>query len=789
MAFILCLTLYVMAPAVFFDKVNLGPDNSDFHLPRHFFYHDQYRAGKIPTWNPNIACGAPLESFYEPSNPYYLFSLPAYLWRDNIRSYQISFVILMALIGWNFYIFARFGLKGGELASVAGVAIYMINGFILARMDHRAIVNAYAWAPIIMLGAMNWMSARKPVWIYVMAIGFGLQSFAVYPLFNAISFLLVMLLYLFWNRIKDAADVKRDFKALAGLGAGAFLGLMAGMVALGPFFMMSRDADRFAWHWRTWIYGSFDLRSMIPMFFPNIFGSYYTGDNWTAGASMIEYCGFTGFAIVILIFYYGRKTIGKKGWFFTGAALFGLLLIFGAKNPAGLLFFNLPVFHAWSWPGRYLFLWFFGLGAAAVYVVGAAGRNEFKPGKTALVLAICSTTAGLALVFFGEPLKHLAIAICEKAYHYQPLTSAFFKGKSVHGWDFYAGKFTEEVFPIVSVSLKAAFLTAGAAIFICFVPARHGRLKGCLWLTLICASLSQNAPAMAKYVPARYLRDQPPYSKWVAAHIGDGRFLPQTHWTLNPSWPYNAELDTIYNIPLVQGNLILHPFIKYAKLPQWEYDCRYFGTKYLTNRSIKGADHPSCRKGKLAAEFPQAAAWNKQYGPVRIYEVKDPLPVAYLAPDFIYMPGNDGLRRLIDSPGFDPRRTVVIDNAGEAIAAGVKRGTHPGKEDRAVLKRPGNEKVVVDTFSRGARILVLLDTYFDGWTVTVDGKPGSIMRAFGGFRAVPLREGRHEVVFSYRPVWLRKCLPVSAAAWVIILFGIALQTVNKKSEKTKIKEL
>ena len=65
--------------------------------------------------------------------------------------------------------------------------------------------------------------------------------------------------------------------------------------------------------------------------------------------------------------------------------------------------------------------------------------------------------------------------------------------------------------------------------------------------------------------------------------------------------------------------------------------------------------------------------------------------------------------------------------------------------------------------------LVLADTFFPGWTVTVDGEPRSIARANTAFRAVAVGPGDQVVEFRYEPLSFRLGLIVSAGAALALL--------------------
>ncbi|MEX2119598.1 MAG: YfhO family protein [Pirellulales bacterium] len=57
----------------------------------------------------------------------------------------------------------------------------------------------------------------------------------------------------------------------------------------------------------------------------------------------------------------------------------------------------------------------------------------------------------------------------------------------------------------------------------------------------------------------------------------------------------------------------------------------------------------------------------------------------------------------------------------------------------------------IEVEAPSAGTLVVADTYYPGWTCTVDGHETPITSAHGVFRAVNLERGRHHVVFAYAP--------------------------------------
>ena len=79
--------------------------------------------------------------------------------------------------------------------------------------------------------------------------------------------------------------------------------------------------------------------------------------------------------------------------------------------------------------------------------------------------------------------------------------------------------------------------------------------------------------------------------------------------------------------------------------------------------------------------------------------------------------------------------------------------------------------VVVEATLSKPGFLLLLDTYFAGWTATVNGQPARIYRADYNFRAVQLSAGPSTVCFAYRPASFRLGLMIAAIGWLILGTG------------------
>ena len=132
------------------------------------------------------------------------------------------------------------------------------------------------------------------------------------------------------------------------------------------------------------------------------------------------------------------------------------------------------------------------------------------------------------------------------------------------------------------------------------------------------------------------------------------------------------------------------------------------------------------------------------------------------------------LRRISD-PALDIFSKVVV-NAGRLSPEQRKEvraidfgGSEPAKaaEIQSYLSRD----VKIETNVDRDAILVLNDTDYPGWEVTVDGKPSRIFPANYLFRGVILKPGHHLVEFTYDPTSWKLGLAISGLTLALLIAG------------------
>jgi hypothetical protein len=147
--------------------------------------------------------------------------------------------------------------------------------------------------------------------------------------------------------------------------------------------------------------------------------------------------------------------------------------------------------------------------------------------------------------------------------------------------------------------------------------------------------------------------------------------------------------------------------------------------------------------------------------------------------------GDESLFRLVRNEGQRPRAFVTANwrwyRDGQSVTAAMLRDpiatTHllgvgtDGDGNTTMspcsIETTRPEDVVVTCDSQGG-YAVLLDSWADGWTATVDGAPAPIEKADALVRAVAIAPGTHRIHYTFRTPGLRLGALISALAWLAL---------------------
>lgn len=145
-------------------------------------------------------------------------------------------------------------------------------------------------------------------------------------------------------------------------------------------------------------------------------------------------------------------------------------------------------------------------------------------------------------------------------------------------------------------------------------------------------------------------------------------------------------------------------------------------------------------------------------GDVKVYRNLDVTPRAYLAGDLAAV---DNLEAAL---------ALLQRQAGQVtVVEGALDGAQPaGPDDHAEIVAYTAERVQIRTQSAAPALLVLSDSFYPGWTATVDGRPAAIKAVNGLFRGVVTPAGEHEVIFTFEPTGWRTGLFLAAAGALLM---------------------
>jgi len=116
---------------------------------------------------------------------------------------------------------------------------------------------------------------------------------------------------------------------------------------------------------------------------------------------------------------------------------------------------------------------------------------------------------------------------------------------------------------------------------------------------------------------------------------------------------------------------------------------------------------------------------------------------------------------------FDGGRIVFLPPAEQASVTVTNR-----TDAKIISSQFTTQTVDAEVDAAAPSLVVVAQTYYHDWRVTVDGQPATLLRANVAFQAVQVPAGRHRLHFFYQDRAFKLGAAVSGGAWLVSLAAL-----------------
>ena len=710
-------------------------------LPGRVLVGQLVRAGEVPVWTSQLCSGLPLAG--SSADP---IGLGAFALFPPAGALDLFVIVLLLVAAHGTYSLARRFDADRVGAVLAGLA-FAGSGYIACQLKHLAIVSTVVWLPVGLLLIDRARAAPKPgdaggaesaggggrrsLMMALFGLVFAQQVLSGFPQSAYICALVYGSFALFraLQGRSHFASPRTWVVLLAGLAVAVILGAAAGAFVLLPMSALGSISDRAAevqlgyqWATRLAYWPSNILTFLIPYVNGDISDNSYKGPPF-----FWEDYGYVG-VLTFLLAIYGAVRARRQPVviFLIATTLLAYLFVLGAATPVyKIAYLLIPGLKMFRFPTRFLIVVELGLA-----VLGAIGLTKLRadvqqrmpaPSNAPMWIAaaICAATA--VDLWIHQPRQNPMVPAAE--------------------W--------------LAPPASARMILADTAAPRTFTPRQRDLHRGA-------------------FLAARGWADVRPYFDLrgvLQPNIGAGFWgiaSADCYAGIAPRWytdvwgDHNREDSLAFRMSLVDANkeaLLLHPAM--ANI------LKGYGVTHVLSR------------------FPEQGA-SLQYvgrdGNTFVYRVPGAARARFVA-TARYVDDAGAGRRLLEGT-FDPDAEVLLHDVAQVPAvsdgAGPSAASYRGS---ASITRETQREVVVAVDAPTDGFLLLADTYYPGWSASVDGAPAPVHRANLSVRAVPVRAGRREVRFSYEAAGVATGLRITLVAIGLLLLWTALAAYAAARER------
>jgi hypothetical protein len=725
LALILLVLLVLFHRLVAGETLFWGLPTLQFYPWRQFAF-EELRAGHLPTWNPYLGAGAPLLANYQTAvfyPPNWLFLL-----LPGPQAMSLGAVLHVIWAGVGMWLFtgalglAPFG-RGMSTLSFA------LSGYLIARLGSFPTTDAAAWIPWIFWLAHRVLTGRRWRDVGWLGLAFGMQllsGHAQTAWYSSVGVGLYVLWQVLWRR-RD-----RRLYTLALASVGMLLGLAVAAVQLIPTAEYLRESQRSGGlDYDTLTNLSYHPARLITWLSPNFYGTPADGSYITKGIYFEDtaYIGFIPFISAIAAiagWVRKRKHLSEHPTFLTVPfwamlAPVALVVAMGKYNPGfRFLYDHVPTFDAFREPVRWLILTTFSLSVLAGIGTQHWGRGRWVVFWSRLAAAGGGGMAVMALGFLR-----------------------------------YSDSVSKNLEVLSRGMVVLGCWIAVAALFTLTQPIDPSPSSLRVWrtavLVFVATDLAWMADGLNPTVPAEFF-DRQDVSQPVGRIYWYDEYRQDLTFGSAPDAP--VHVDGYFDLADYRQAKENWQAVRASLLPNINMLDRV--PSLNNNDPLLPSYHSGYvdlieQLGEQAGALLEAAGVSQAYGKQPAgwqgenpYSSPEAPTLVRLVPQADWYGTDAAIREALRDPAWNPAQTVIL--AGEPAAASGAPNMTNGQV--AVLES-GPTTLRYRVTTDGATYLVIAQTWYPGWTATVNGKSAPLYRANLAFQAVIVPPGQSDVTLSY----------------------------------------
>lgn len=782
---LLCVLVFVwFYDAIFHKKIFAYSDLARYFYPLRLFAADAVKNGHIPLWNPYLKAGMPLFAslqlcvLYPISIIYYI--IPSF---DQAFNW---YIIIHFLLGGIFMHTLMRYWNISRVGSLISALVFIFGGYLSSVIVMNTSLSSVIWLPLIVLFFDMTLKKRRVYPALLTTFFLSIQFLGGEPtiIYGTIIFLFFYYIYFSCNFYRETKDLKAIAKMFGLFLIAVTSWIFVTMVQLLPFAEFLLHSTRahpkefeLVTHWSL-LPGEL-LSFIIPYIFGNatVPGGYLDIQYWMASF----YIGIMPLFLILFALFIRPE---RKKLFFGLMVMISFILALGRHTPVyKFLYTYLFGFGHIRYPVKFIFMASFALSILAGMGYDAFISMDKVNTKVRLArsLLLLNGLLGLLIVLFVRFWSLL----------YSHIVKSALFGK------FSIVRYLDEL-SYVLLSDSAHF----HRLFIIFTPIvlsmifyLRGKIRlsvfNFLVVSIIFLDLISVNMGISKTVDRDIFRLEPPSFFEVKKDrarfriMRTERLIDVNRGIWGPDYAigqymrkkcFNRNTPMIHGISDAQGYGSLNrkdynEFIKLMYKKDTPFPSRLvdlLNVKYvISTEPIPGYD--LIYKDTID-RIPIICNGDK-YVYYYINKNDKYMERAFLVKGAKVVQNREDMLNILADETFDPAKEVLIEEEPKEFQKrpNGRIGTHR-KPERVMILRYGPQEVIVEASLHKPRFLVMSDSYYPGWKVSVDGEPDKLYRAYYFLRAVHLDAGKHIVRFVYDPLSYKLGVIISVMTIILLLF-------------------